>query len=48
MTVKGYSIHPGSAKDKMKNSQTIAMEFDRLLRQRSVPSTPRAMRASTT
>ena len=31
VTVKGYSIHPGSAKDKMKNSQTIAMEFDRLL-----------------
>lgn len=31
MTVKGYSIHPGSAKDKMRNSQTIAMEFDRLL-----------------
>ena len=31
VTVKGYSIHPGSAKDKMRNSQTIAMEFDRLL-----------------
>lgn len=31
VTVKGYSIHPGSAKDKMKNSLAIAMEFDRLL-----------------
>lgn len=31
VTVKGYSIHPGAAKNKMKNSQSIAMEFDRLL-----------------
>ena len=31
VTIKGYSIHPGSAKDKMKNSLAIAMEFDRLL-----------------
>ena len=31
IVIRGKSIHPGSAKDKMKNSQTIAMEFDRLL-----------------
>ena len=31
VTIKGYSIHPGSAQDKMKNSLAIAMEFDRLL-----------------
>ena len=31
VTINGYSIHPGSAKDKMKNSLAIAMEFDRLL-----------------
>ena len=28
---KGLNIHPGSAKDKMVNSQYIAMEFQRLL-----------------
>ena len=29
--VEGLSIHPGSAKDKMRNSQLIAMEFNSLL-----------------
>lgn len=29
--VHGISIHPGSAKNKMKNASLIAMEFDRLL-----------------
>ncbi len=29
--VEGLSIHPGSAKDKMRNSQLIAMEFNGLL-----------------
>ncbi len=31
VTVKGLNIHPGSAKDKMVNSQLIAMEFQALL-----------------
>ena len=31
VTVHGLNIHPGSAKDKMKNSQLIAMEFASLL-----------------
>lgn len=31
ITVKGVSIHPGDAKDKMINSQNIAMEFHALL-----------------
>ena len=31
VTVRGLNIHPGSAKDRMVNSQHIAMEFHRLL-----------------
>ncbi len=31
VTVKGLNIHPGSAKDKMVNSQLIAMEFQSML-----------------
>lgn len=31
VTVKGLNIHPGSAKDKMRNSQHIAMEFHNIL-----------------
>jgi tripeptide aminopeptidase len=31
VTVKGLNIHPGSAKDKMVNSQYIAMEYQSLL-----------------
>lgn len=31
VTVHGLNIHPGSAKDKMVNSQLIAMEFESLL-----------------
>ena len=31
ITVKGLNIHPGSAKDKMRNSQHIAMEFHGML-----------------
>ncbi len=31
VTAHGLSIHPGSAKDKMKNAMRIAMEFERLL-----------------
>ena len=37
VTVKGRSVHPGSAKDKMINAIKIAMEFDSLLPQREVP-----------
>ena len=31
VTVHGFSIHPGTAKDKMKNALLIAMEFNALL-----------------
>lgn len=31
ITVSGQNIHPGAAKDKMKNAQLVAMEFDRML-----------------
>ncbi|MDD5931072.1 MAG: peptidase T [Oscillospiraceae bacterium] len=37
LTVHGLSIHPGSAKNKMVNSQYIAMEFERLLPQAQKP-----------
>ena len=35
--VKGVSIHPGSAKDKMKNAARIAAEFDSLLPADEIP-----------
>lgn len=31
VTINGFSIHPGSAKDKLKNALLIAMEFNALL-----------------
>ena len=37
LTVHGISIHPGSAKDKMKNAISIAMEFNSLLPAMDVP-----------
>ncbi len=37
ITVNGVSVHPGSAKDKMKNANRIAMEFNSLLPQCEVP-----------
>ena len=37
VTVNGTSIHPGSAKDKMKNAMTMAMEFHRLLPADQIP-----------
>ncbi len=36
--IKGKSIHPGSAKGKMINSQLIAMEFNAMLPQDQLPS----------
>lgn len=38
VTVHGLSIHPGSAKNTMKNALLIAMEFDSLLPAREIPS----------
>ncbi len=35
--VNGLSIHPGSAKDKMKNAARIAMEFNALLPENEIP-----------
>ena len=37
VTVNGISIHPGSAKDKMKNAARIASEFDSLLPEDEIP-----------
>lgn len=34
----GVSIHPGSAKDKMKNAQLMAMEFNSLLPEDQIPA----------
>ena len=39
VTVKGLSIHPGSAKNKMVNSQLVAMEFQSLLPANQRPET---------
>ena len=38
VTFNGVSIHPGSAKDKMKNAQLIAMEFNSLLPADEIPA----------
>ena len=37
VTVNGTNIHPGSAKDKMKNAMKMAMEFNSLLPPEQVP-----------
>lgn len=37
VTVHGFSVHPGSAKDLMKNAQTIALEFAAALPAGEVP-----------
>ncbi len=37
--LRGVSIHPGSAKDKMKNAQLMAMEFNSLLPADQTPAT---------
>lgn len=37
VNVKGLSVHPGGAKDKMINASRVAMEFNALLPQREVP-----------
>ncbi|MBO5317412.1 MAG: peptidase T [Oscillospiraceae bacterium] len=39
VTVKGLSIHPGSAKNKLINSQLVAMEFQSLLPSQQRPET---------
>ena len=38
VTVHGMNIHPGSAKNKMKNASLMAMEFDRMLPPHELPS----------
>ena len=37
LTVQGKSVHPGSAKDKMINAQTVAIRFQQEMPQREVP-----------
>ena len=39
VTINGFSVHPGSAKNLMKNAQTIAMEFAAQLPADQVPET---------
>lgn len=38
VTVRGFSIHPGSAKGKMKNAVLMAMEFQRMLPEFDTPA----------
>lgn len=38
VTVNGFSIHPGSAKNKMKNAALMAMEFNALLPANEIPA----------
>ncbi|RNF40135.1 peptidase T [Planococcus salinus] len=37
LTVQGKSVHPGSAKDKMVNAQTVAIRFQQEMPQQEVP-----------
>ncbi|MBN2218907.1 MAG: peptidase T [Kosmotogaceae bacterium] len=39
VVIKGLNIHPGSAKDKMKNSMLIACEFNGMLPSSEIPAT---------
>ena len=48
VTIHGFSVHPGSAKDAMINASNVAMEFHTALPIMAVPRPPRAVRASTT
>jgi tripeptide aminopeptidase len=38
LSIQGQAIHPGSAKDKMINAQTVAMEFHALLPKKMTPA----------
>lgn len=38
LTIQGQAIHPGSAKNKMINAQTVAMEFHALLPKKMTPA----------
>ncbi len=38
VTINGVSIHPGSAKDRMKNASLIAFEFNALLPENEIPA----------
>ncbi|HPQ91200.1 MAG TPA: peptidase T [Mesotoga prima] len=39
VVIKGLNIHPGSAKDRMKNSMLIACEFNAMLPSNEIPAT---------
>mgnify|MGYP000284949063 CR=1 FL=1 len=47
MTIRGFSVHPGTAKDTMINASNVAMEFHGALPSRPGRRPPRAVRAST-
>lgn len=46
--VHGVNIHPGSAKNQMRNALLMAIEWNSMLPRRKRPRTPAATRASTT
>ena len=46
ITVHGFSVHPGSAKNAMRSALNIGIEFHNALRPASAPSTPKTARAS--
>ena len=48
VTVHGFSVHPGSAKNSMINAQNVAMEFHAALPAFSRPEHTEAVRASST
>lgn len=48
VTIHGFSVHPGSAKDAMINASNVAMEFHTALPIMARPETTEAVRASTT
>lgn len=48
VVIHGVNIHPGDAKNKMKNACLMAAELIAMVLRRKAPPTPRATRASTT
>ena len=46
MTINGFSIHPGTSKDKMRNALLIAMEYNALLPALETPAHTEGYEAS--
>ena len=48
VTIRGFSVHPGTAKDTMINASNVAMEFHQALpHHRPAPKRPEGRQAST-